>query len=640
MRTWFEIVKSLFTQGTIDVALAYCDNALRLAQSKTGVDVDVPVLCHVKLPPVPENGLELCKLQSEVLSLLRRRFLPLLSDTTGVSWALSSSTLRTAVFIAARSTSGEFLVNDLYPLVSKHDEWRSWFFVALFQLIQALPPFGQLNDVKMAKLHSASPSNSICYSLPVDISMQLIHWCLDPDYNSYRLETVTDNLVTVDVAESLGQKWAQICLLRLAPSSMDLHQVVKLSWAHRLFPAFLHLYTDVLLDFETPFRLLLDLLAGTDKSAGPKFPDQTMDYECGQSLLLLLRAALAAESCSHESLPAPLNRDVPTQISNLLLNEVPPIKTPVSSFQSRYPRLRIVLKFNAVDFLNLLTLSITSDAFFQEDELGRSHRSHLYHKLVACTLESEGSSPTCDHSIPVFSFLARQLAQPDSGRPVMDPSKLFQLYAHICNELARSPDRHSLSFQSAVIELMSLDQLTDLEECLNLARRANLYYICEYVHRVRGERFEAFRDQLNELQHQWITSMRAHCLPEQLGFASPAHEFTQLADQIFQFAEQVFPSPVAKKYRTADIGLTDDEISSLKQLCLEKLEVLVAWDSERTLRLLYSMFGCSISQLMSVVSSAFGQFKAGLRQLSADAKCTVCFLLLRAYFGARFCRFK
>ncbi|KAF7258369.1 hypothetical protein EG68_04792 [Paragonimus skrjabini miyazakii] len=637
MRTWFEIVKSLFTQGAVDVALAYCDNALRLAQSQTGMGGDIPVLCHVKLPPVPENGLELCKLQSEVLTLLRRRFLPLLSVTTGVPWVLSNSSLRTAVCIAARLASSEFLVNDLYPLVSKHDEWQSWFFVALFQLIQALSPFGQLNDVKMAKLHSDSPFNSICYSLPVDMSMQLIHWCLDPAYSSYRIETVKENSVAIDVDESLGQKWAQICLLRLAPSSMDLHQVVKLSWAHRLFPALLHLYTDVLLDFETPFRALLDLLAGTEKSPNPEFPDQTMDYECGQSLLLLLRAALAAESCSHESLPAPLNRDIPTQICNLLLNEVPSIKThtSLSSFQSRYPRLRLMLKFNAVDFLNLLTLSISSDTFFQDDELGRSHRSHLYHKLIACALESDDSTPSCDHSIPVFSFLAHQLARPDSGQPVVDPSKLFQLYAHICSELACSPDRHSLAFQSAVIELMSLDQLTNLEECLNLARRANLYYICEYVHRVRGERFEAFRDQLNELQHQWVTSVRAHCVPEQLGFATSTHEFAQLADQIFQFTEQVFSSPVTKKHGTTDTGLTDDEISGLKQLCLEKLEVLVMWDSERTLRLLHNMFGCSVSQLLSVVSSAFGQFKAGLRQLSTDAKCTVCFLLLRAYFGAQ-----
>ncbi|TGZ72317.1 hypothetical protein CRM22_002163 [Opisthorchis felineus] len=636
MRTWVAIVKSLFVHGLLETALSHCDNALVMLQSRESLEV-APMrrleLSLPEVPSIPEYPSSLSSLRIQIASLLRKYMLPLFSDWPESWCSVSFAVIRAVVSVGSRVDSGELIFNDFYPLVETVDEWQSWFFVALVQLIRTFPIFGVLSGEKLISLcDDKSKDHALRYAVPPNISMNLLEWCLTPSKQCFRAMYWEQDSAPASHGDP-GRVWAEQCLLRLPPACIDLNQAVKLCWNHQLYTAYLHLYTNILMDFETPFKQLIECLDEENKSKQISIPSSQSD--CGQHLLLLIRAAFAAESSSHDALPPPLCADAPTRIFNLLLSESIVTGEYKRLTCPRFPRLRLLLQYNAVDFLNLLTLSTSSDSFFQEGELGLAHRTHLLHKLIACTLES-----TLDHSSSftscaphVFQFIVHQLTLPDNRQIEIEESKLFQLFKRICNDSGGRTEKTSLLFQSAVIELMSMDRFTDLEACLTLAQEAGLNYICEYIHRVRGDRFSAFRDQLNELEHFEATHPGFTTQP-----SDSYQELSQMAEQVFVFLEQVFPLDGRITEAPSDMNMTPDDVSCLRGTVVEKLEVFTMWDAERTLRILHSIFGSSISELLLLLFPEFSLYqsrKLGEPNDREIKNSTTCLNLLRVYFRCR-----
>ncbi|KAG5444661.1 Vacuolar protein sorting-associated protein 8 [Clonorchis sinensis] len=636
MRTWVAIVKSLFLHGLLETALSHCDNALVMLQSRESLEVAPARRLELSLPEVPsipEFPLSLSSLRIQIASLLRKYMLPLFSDWPESSCSVSFAVIRAVVSIGSRVDSGELIFNDFYPLVETVDEWQSWFFVALVQLIRTFPILGVLSGEKLISLcDDNSKDPALCYAVPPTISMNLLEWCLTPSKQCFRATYLEQDSVPTSHGDP-GRVWAEQCLLRLPPACIDLNQAVKLCWNHQLYTAYLHLYTNILMDFETPFKQLIECLDEENKGTQISIPSSQSD--CGQHLLLLIRAAFAAESSSHDALPSPLCVDAPTRIFNLLLSESTVTGESKRLTYPRFPRLRLLLQYNAVDFLNMLTLSISSDSFFQEGELGLAHRTHLLHKLIACTLQSalDHSPSFTSFAAHVFQFIVHQLTLPDNRQIEIEESKLFELSKRICSDNGGRTEKTSLLFQSAVIELMSMDRFTDLEACLTLAQEAGLNYICEYIHRVRGDRFSAFRDQLNELEHFEATHPG---FTTQLSDSYP--ELSQMAEQVFVFLEQVFPSDGKVTQAPSDMNMSPDDVSCLRGTIVEKLEVFTMWDAERTLRILYNIFGSSISELLLLLFPEFSLYQSGKLGEPNDREIknfTTCLSLLRVYFRCR-----
>ncbi|CAL8087551.1 unnamed protein product [Calicophoron daubneyi] len=665
LRSWSEIMDSLFIHGDVETALIYCDMTLAAALRRAGAPAPPPLVSQSKVPSIPEVSLEIAELRGKVMALMREHLLPMFTDVEDVAFKPTIFLVQTAIRIACQCEDIAFISSELYPLIESNYEARSWFFVALYKIVRSLPVFGQLSAQTMNQSSKMDYFNLIAHNLPPNLSMDLIHWCLAPEYEQHRIESQCS---ASQHENNLSKKWAETCIHRLSPAALDLNEAVKVCWSHGLFGAYLHLYTDILMDFETPFRALFDRLQADTENL--KTNDSNAEQclrnrdECGQSLLLLLQAALAAESSSHsQPLPSPLNIDVPSQIFKLLLNETPPGKSGYPSTSSvvrhgpRLFRLKLLLDYNVVDFLNLLTLSTSSDAFFRDTENGPSRRLQLLHKLLSAALEEElpptvtGSqaamsetSPGTSHNeripyaVHIFIFIARQLGLPDNINFQMDCTKLFQLYEHICKVFEHRPPKQSSTFEGAAIELMSADRLTDLDSCLGLALRARLFYICEYIHRIRGERFRAFEDQLSEMQRMLPAfSPIGYTVQESIRQALNP-ELTQLGAQIFFFIDQVFPSPrLPSDKSSSSLQLKPEEVTALKNLCVQKVEILTRWDPERTLRIFHAMFGLPVAELLYMLAP----------ELKADAKASLpsdqknssnqvaSFLLLRTYYKNR-----
>uniref|UniRef100_A0A183AL22 Vps8 domain-containing protein n=1 Tax=Echinostoma caproni TaxID=27848 RepID=A0A183AL22_9TREM len=371
----------------------------------------------------------------------------------------------------------------LYESLARDPQSRSWFFLALYEiLLRWLPSYGQLNSDRLTipsvthgqeeRTHNLKGSLTLAYSLPPDLIMNWFRWCLTTDYDVDRAVWCNGSNSSPGVIAD-GRLWAEQALLGLPPQCIDLNEAVRLCWQHRLFKAYLHLYTDILFDFETPFRNLINFLMSPNqhKSQGSENPETYC-----QTLLLLLRNALAGESYSQQSLPSPMDVD----IFNLLLNEAMPDEAPRRNRQSqpKYPRLWLLLNHCATDFLNLLMISISADRFFTDGDLGLSHRTHLYHKLIACALDeywSATSSESTNVCIPVLEFLVHQLSQSGNESIRLEDNKLFQLFEHICRGLEQSSALTVTdTLEASVIDLIETGRFTQLDVCLCLAKTTKL----------------------------------------------------------------------------------------------------------------------------------------------------------------------
>ncbi|CAH8468261.1 unnamed protein product [Dicrocoelium dendriticum] len=301
--------------------------------------------------------------------------------------------------------------------------------------------------------------------------------------------------------------------------------------------------------------------------------------------------------------------------------------------------LSLLLRHNPVDFLNLLTLSISADAFFQDETFGFSHRSRLYRALISCSLELDATQ-LADSSVPsypvhVFIFVIHQLALEADPKNVLDFALLFKLFSRICCEFKVYLRNNSLPFESAVTDLISRNRLTTLDDWLFLAQRAQCYHICEYIHRLRNETFEAFRDQLTALQYSLLPCPNSVTEATYTGGRADS-ESHPAGVRIFSFLEILFTAGEPKEDTLHSLHLTHEDVCNIKTLCLEKITLLARYDAERTLRLLSLMFDTPITNVLSRISTSFDRYKVGTTNGSTDQSNNLaCLLLLRVYFQCR-----
>ncbi|CAH8573624.1 unnamed protein product [Schistosoma turkestanicum] len=433
----------------------------------------------------------------------------------------------------------------------------------------------------------------------------------------------------------------EICLLRLHPSCLDINYAVKLCWTKGLFDAYLHLYTDILMDFETPFNDLIQCLINSlnDSNNETEEYDGNRIEKCGHCLLVLLRLAFAGESFSHQRLPSPLHQDIPIKVFNLMLSEsIPNLKCPLICLQNvKYPVLHLLLRYNTIDFLNLVTLS-ACDEFFAKGQLGQSRRQQLYHCLIITSLPPPSSSSTINEdsqsnaidqvtelekpnrqlstynvSIPcrVFVFITNQINLVHSDEIEIDHNLVYQLFKCVCDSNHKLTRNLLSEFELAVIESIELGLLKHLEQCATLSSEKGLYKVCEYIHQTCGNEFLVLKYQILLLR-RIILSNDSNTFTH--ASIHSDHNAVKLASCIFQYLERHINEKL-------HIGNED-----LKVICFEQAEVLASWDEERTLKILFGLTNASISELLNLINSY-------VKEKISNQRTT--HLILRAFFKCR-----
>ncbi|KAK4476008.1 hypothetical protein MN116_001241 [Schistosoma mekongi] len=578
-------------------------------------------------------------LHNQILTILREEVLHVLvSEVNEHDNSTCLSSVFESVFrIVCMIKNIDFIWSELYPIVRNFPRLTSALFNALFSVLKSLPPFGQLRtDCPHCQINFKQNFTQ----LPPDMSQHFIDWCL----NQGDILEVNTNDVNPICSYSLTNKKliTEICLLRLHPSCLDLNYAVRLCWTNNLLDAYLHLYTDILMDFETPFRDLVQCLLSGLNDESEEYDSNRIET-CENCLLVLLRSAFAGESFCHQSLPSPLNQDVPLKVFNLMLSDsILNVKYPPVCYQNvKYPVLHLLLHYNAIDFLNLLTLS-ASDEFFAKGQLGQSRRQRLYYCLILTSL-SPSSSPTStkntsfdsdqtnelrgpnsrllvsDLCIPcrVFVFIANQFRLVNNKEIEIDYDLIYQLFKSVCDSNDKLPKSLLSEFELSVIELIESGLLKHLEQYSTLCSEKGLYTVCEYIHKTCGNELLVLKYQILLLKRIVLDNINNDSMR---ALIHSDHNAVKLANCIFQCLEH----NITRVNKELIIG--EEEYEHLKLICFEQAEVLANWDEERTLRALYNLANVSISEMLDLINSY-------IKETTSNKRTT--YLILRAYFKCR-----
>jgi len=357
--------------------------------------------------------------------------------------------------------------------------------------------------------------------------------CLEPYMEADRLCSLPP-AVMKDFVEHYEMRGlmdsVETCIVHLDILSLDINQVVHLCWAHGLYDAIISVYTRAMRDYTTPLEQLLSTL-GAALSTGKQLSDTII--KLGNKLLVYISCCLAGRAYPmgdiEEDLVVGVKKEV-FQSLTCLHTAKPEEDEPV------YPHLRILLKFDTREFLNVLALAFEEPEFNSEE--GIQQRQKVVDILLQVMVESVGFTPT---QIGVlFTFLARQMARHENTIVVNRT-----LFDQVLEFLASPSDsaRHE-ERQQALMELLQAGGTSQCDEgrLLQLALQAKFYRVCEYLY----ERSRAFDKILT-------------CY-----LRDPARRY-----HVFSYIESIMTSPTC----------TRGEKEALKQEALDSIEDLVSIDS-------------------------------------------------------------
>ncbi|CAH8654374.1 unnamed protein product [Heterobilharzia americana] len=630
LRTWDESVTFLLRRKQLLLALNYMEAAMKSQFNKLSYETDR------KSPSVPS-------VYNQILTILRDEVLRVLvSENDGDNtWISGFSIMESIVRIACMIKKPDFIWSDLYPAVRHHPQLTSDLFAVTFSVLKSLPPFGQLCTECCQPVDELN-SRQYFINLPPDMTNHFIKWCLNQD-NAMEVHTSDPNSTRSDILTDRKLK-TEICLLRLHPSCLDFNHAVKICWTECLFDAYLHLYTDILMDFETPFiDLTRYLVNNLDPSKGEAGKDEKNRIEkCVHCLLVLLRLAFASESFCHQRLPPPLDQNIPLKVFNLMLSEslVNMKGFPASILNVKYPFLHSLLQYSPIDFLNLLTLSTSGDEFFVNGELGQSRRQQLYNCLLLTSLPTSSSTENSPQdpvrqseelhqtncrllvndltiSCRIFIFIIRQLSLLNSEEIKINHNLIYQLFELVCSVSNKLSNGILSEFELATIESIESGRLKHIEQCVSLSSDKELYKVCEHIHRTCGNELLVLKYQILRLKKIIMNKSNRNSTLVSIHSDSEA---VKLASCIFQCLESSIPCS------NKELKIDGEKYDNLKSICFENTEVLADWDDERTLKVLHKLTNVSISQLLDFIN-------VFVKEESSNRRAN--YLILRAYFKCR-----
>lgn len=274
----------------------------------------------------------------------------------------------------------------------------------------------------------------------------------------------------VERLASTGQlELLERCLVCLDVACLDLHQVMTLCRSHGLYDGIVYVHTRAMNDYIAPIQELMAILREALGSGRQLTDSQVL---LGNKLLVYISCCLAGRGYPHGELAAgqapSVKRDVFQCITAL---------RPDDRGEDTFPYLRALLCFNTREFLNVLALAF-EEPEFATTEAGLAQKQRLVDILLQIMVQGEGYSPTQVGAL--FTFLARQLARPDS-RLVVDRLLFDQVLEYLSQpgEETRREER-----QQALLELLQAGGLVavDRDRLLRLAHQARFYRVCEQLY--------------------------------------------------------------------------------------------------------------------------------------------------------------
>ncbi|OXA63103.1 Vacuolar protein sorting-associated protein 8 [Folsomia candida] len=275
--------------------------------------------------------------------------------------------------------------------------------------------------------------------------------------------------------EELGKYQACHMIFHLNVESLDIHQTMKICWTQGLYDAIIYIFNDGMKDYIEPFESLMTELQSALEAETELTNGQ---ISLGNKILVYASCCLTGRAYPYGDIPIDLVEKVHSDIFRCITT----LHTRNSSeSEVAYPYLRCLLKFDTREFLNVLSLSF-EEAIFQT-ELGKRQKQRMVDILLQVMVEQGNFTPTQVGIL--FTFLARQMAKPDSSLYV---SKL--LFEQVLEHLTSAKEGNRVDErQQALIELLQAGgiQHFDYNKLLDKCLHAKFYRVCEMLYERRQE---------------------------------------------------------------------------------------------------------------------------------------------------------
>lgn len=341
----------------------------------------------------------------------------------------------------------------------------------------------------------------------------------------------------VDQLASMGQfDLLERCLVCMDVACLDLHQVMTLCWKHCLYDGIIYVHNRALNDFTTPIQELMAVLWQALDSGKQLTDSQVL---LGNKLLVYISCCLAGRGYPHGELGA----DQVAAVKKDVFQCITSLRGASTDDDATFPYLRTLLHFSTREFLNVLALAFEEPEF--ATEVGLAQKQRLVDILLQIMVQSQGFLPTQVGAL--FTFLARQLAQPDNNL-VVDRLLFEQVLEHLTHpgDETRQEER-----QQALLELLQAGGLASVDQAhlLSLAERSHFYRVCEHLY------------ENQRLYHKILL-----CYLD-----DPSRKL-----QSFEYARCIFASP----------DVSEQEKALLQDQLLDSLEALMQVDSRATSQLM------------------------------------------------------
>lgn len=338
------------------------------------------------------------------------------------------------------------------------------------------------------------------------------------------------------------------CLVCLDVACLDLHQVMTLCWKHSLYDGIIYVHNQALNDFTTPIKELMAVLWQALESGKQLTDNQVL---LGNKMLVYISCCLAGRGYPHGELAA----DQVAVVKKDVFQYITSLRGSGTDNHGTFPYLRTLLHFSTREFLNVLALAFEEPEF--ATEAGLAQKQRLVDILLQIMVQGEGFLPTQVGAL--FTFLARQLAQPDNNLFV-DRLLFEQVLEHLTHP---GDETQQEERQQALLELLQAGGLASVDQAhlLDLAEQARFYRVCEYLYEKQRLYHKVFLCYLND----------------------PSREL-----QSFDYAVRIFASP----------NVSEKEKALLEDQLVNSLEALMKVDSRATSQLMLQYLAHRVDDIM------------------------------------------
>ncbi|KAK7592848.1 hypothetical protein V9T40_007600 [Parthenolecanium corni] len=281
-------------------------------------------------------------------------------------------------------------------------------------------------------------------------------------------------------------KELELCILNVNIECLDIQQALPLCRQYSMHSALISIWNRGMLDFVSPLQELLPRL----KIA---LDTNQVDYarDLGNKLLVYISCCFAGHAYPQGELVESMVDNVRNQVFQTIC-----VQHSINADEDEgiHPYLRILLRFDTKEFLNVLAMAFNAKRFTPQVKQ-RFADILLLVIFPNCSLAA--------HEIGwVFTFLCKQASSESSRRIKIDPA----VYEKVINLLVS--ERNSIGHeerQQALLDLIIADNFQNIkpEQLLSLAKKAGFFHVCREI-------YEKLEDYNQVLQCYLLDPHRKH----------------------------------------------------------------------------------------------------------------------------------